>query len=145
MDHLIRAVNDRMQWDGCWEKWEDRLIRGDQSLFQVLNQACSMVGKPQIIIGTWAMAKELMALNANAWGDTRDGVIGGDPPFHRDLDAERVFALEKGYIGRYQGAQVFASIYADGWKDQADSAYVSSATLPKDIEYDGSNVVIIEL
>ena len=141
----IRAVNDRLQWDGCWETWGDRLIRGDQHLFQVLNQACALVGSPKLIIGPWAMAKELLALNNSAWNDTSDGRLGGDFPFHRDLDAERKFFLEQGYIGRYQGAQVFASIHADGWGDTADSAYVSSATEPKEIEYDGSNVAIIEL
>jgi len=137
----IRAVNDRLLWDGCWEdscqtfscQFGGKHPRG---IYEAFDDAWELIeGEPKLIIVSWVVGHRLLDRNDRDWNNTTDGRLPTEYPFHRDTDAEKRFLLERGFLGRYQGALVAASVFADG------EGILATVENPRDVEYDGSNCI----
>jgi len=151
---FIRAANDRLQWDGIWEDGVQRLQREQRTVHEALDLAIgalfSKTGKrAELILCSWAVARELVL-------EAREREPSGHFPtaadyqreqakraFQYDFDARREHLFERGYLGTYGGAVVIASVYLGVW--ETDYAIVSSVREPRQVEYDGSNCVMVYL
>lgn len=138
----LRAVNDRLQWDGMWEDTCNVFTTYIESnphpkdVYEALDDAWEFIqGPPKLLICSWTVGRLLFDRNTRDWNNTTDGKLPNDYPFHRDLDAERKFLLERGYFGRYRGALVAASVYAD------KEGILATVENPGDVDYDGSNCI----
>ena len=129
---FIRAVNDRLEWDGIWEGTVPRVTQDGRSLYDVLDEACNKVGSPHLLILPWSVACALLQHNHE----------GSQSHFRRDLEAEDTL-LERGYIGHYREATVVASIYADDPWGKKPYGIVASVHHPSEISYAGENCALI--
>ena len=152
---FIRAANDRLQWDGIWEDSVPRVTRGDgDDVHATLDRAIIALfqhtggGKPQLILCSWATARELLL---EAGEREPEGHFPTDADYRREAD-KRAFQydsgamrllFERGYLGTYGGAVVIASVYLGVW--ESDYAIVASVRAPGEVQYDGSNCVLVDM
>ena len=150
---FIRAANDRLQWDGVWERFDERLHR-DTGVHEALDVAIGALfrktgQRAQLILCSWATARELV-LEARERAPTGHFPTSADyqreaakRAFQWDTEGSREHLFERGYIGTYGGAVVIASPYLGIW--ESDYAIVASVPEPGKVEYDGSNCVIVDM
>jgi hypothetical protein len=149
---FIQAANNRLQWDGIWKV--KCIFPGPVSVHEALDRAIIALfektggSKPQLILCSWAAGRRLL-LEArerepqghfeNASAYDREAMKRA---FQWDHEGSRGHLFERGYLGTYAGAVVIASIYLGVW--ESDYAIVSSVLQPKEVEYDGSNCVLVQ-
>jgi len=149
---LIEAVNDRLQWDGVWGDGVRWLDQGEDSLGAALDRAVAdLIEPPQLIMCSWAAAAVILMDDYEsmpqghfpAYADYEAALA--QRAFRRDSDKERIFRaqrlFERGYIGRFRGAPVVASVYLGVWG--GDYLIVASTPDPLKVEYDGTNCVMV--
>jgi hypothetical protein len=136
---FIQAANNRLQWDGIWKV--KCIFPGPVSVHEALDRAIIALfektggSKPQLILCSWAAGRRLLL-------EAREREPQGHFPFQWDHEGSRGHLFERGYLGTYAGAVVIASIYLGVW--ESDYAIVSSVLQPKEVEYDGSNCVLVQ-
>jgi hypothetical protein len=150
---FIRAANDRLQWDGIWERFDERLRR-DGGVHEAFDRAIGALftktsKRAQLILCSWQTARELL-LEAREREPQGHFDTSADykremdkRAFQWDHDGSREHLFERGYLGTYGGAIIIASVYLGVW--ETDYAVVASVPEPGKVEYDGSNCVLVDM
>lgn len=141
-DELIQAANYRLRCDDVWTATRHWCFR-EVDLHEALNEAFELLstkGKPELLIVPWTVGIALLYRYYKEVSYRMDS--GGHPYEDMPLEVEKSSSLqEKGYLGKYRGALVVASIHASFMKPFGILATTSN---PRDINSNGSNCILLD-
>jgi hypothetical protein len=141
---IINAIHDRLHWDGVWESTCRSYPIARNHPSQSIVEALAML--PELgtfVIISWGLAEQLLTDDHALFHSLRSLAPDEDPRWvMRAFIRNTKGGLDVlGYIGDIGGVPVVASLNAlPCW---GNPSLVTCAPTPKDIEYDGSNVILL--